>query len=390
MSLHPQTLALHGGHRADPHTGAVAPPIYFTTSYHYPSAEYACSLFALEVIGYTYTRTSNPSRDVLERRVAAIEGGKAALALASGAAAVGNALLSLAQSGDNIVLWRPTLNGGGRDLAIQLRRFGIEPRDAASVDDFVAATDARTRLWFAESLALPSLERFPIAAVARAGRTLGVPLVIDNSNLPMIVRPLEEGAAVAVYSAAAYLSGRSAAIGGVLVDGGNFAWDSTRFPTLHGPDPSYHGVVWTEVVRKWNASPLIARARGGILRDLGAAISPMAVFQILQGLVTLPLRMRAHARNAASAAELLASRPEVTGLTVEGGLVAFDIPDPQNFVAALSLFKRGADLGDLRSSVLGPSHADSRIVLSVGVEHADDILADLAAALHLHQQREAR
>jgi O-acetylhomoserine (thiol)-lyase len=126
------------------------------------------------------------------------------------------------------------------------------------------------------------------------------------------------------------------------------------------------------------------------LRDLGAAISPMAVFQILQGLVTLPLRMRAHARNAASAAELLASRPEVTGLTVEGGLVAFDIPDPQNFVAALSLFKRGADLGDLRSSVLGPSHADSRIVLSVGVEHADDILADLAAALHLHQQREAR
>jgi len=167
MSLHPQTLALHGGHRADPHTGAVAPPIYFTTSYHYPSAEYACSLFALEVVGYTYTRTSNPSRDVLERRLAAVEGGKAALAMASGAAAIGNALLSLAQAGDNIVFARQTLRGGGRDLAIQLRRFGIEVHDAASVDDFVSATDARTRLWFAESLAVPSLERFPIAAVAR-------------------------------------------------------------------------------------------------------------------------------------------------------------------------------------------------------------------------------
>jgi O-acetylhomoserine (thiol)-lyase len=386
MSFHPQTLALHGGHRADPHTGAVAPPVYFTTSYHYPSAEYACSLFALEVVGYTYTRTSNPSREVLERRVAAIEGGKAALALASGAAAVGNALLSLAQAGDNIVFWRHTLNGGARDLAIQLRRFGIELRDAASVDDFVSATDARTRLWFAESLDVPNLERFPISTVARAGRTLGVPLVIDNSTLPLIIRPLDEGAAVVIYSAVAYLSGHSASLGGVLVDGGNFAWNSARFPTLHAPDPSYHGVVWTEVVRKWNASPLIAKARGGILRDLGAAISPMAVFQILQGFETLPLRMRAHAGNAARVVELLASRPEVTGLTVEGGLVAFDIPDPQNFMTALSLFKRGAELGDLKSSVVGP--ADGRILLSVGVEHADDILADLAAALN-HQKRKA-
>jgi O-acetylhomoserine (thiol)-lyase len=380
MSLHPQTLALHGGHRADPHTGATAAPIYFTTSYHYPSAEYARSLFDLEVIGYTYTRTSNPSREVLERRLALIEDGKAALAMASGAAAVGNALLALTQAGDNIVCARKTLDGGGRELAIQLRHFGIEARAAGPVEDFAAATDARTRLWFAESLDIPSLERFPIAAAARAGRELGVPLVIDNSTLPFLVRPVAEGAAVVVASAAGWLTGHGGSIGGVLVDGGTFDWESERFPTLHAPDPSYHGVVWTQLVKKWNASPLIARARGGILRDLGGAISPMALFQILQGLETLPLRMRAHAGNAALVAELLASRPEVSGLKTEGGLVAFDLPDAQEFVAALALFRRGAELGDLRSSVA--YRADGRILLSVGVEHADDLLADLAAALN--------
>jgi O-acetylhomoserine (thiol)-lyase len=380
MSLHPQTLALHGGHRADPHTGATAAPIYFTTSYHYPSAEYARSLFDLEVIGYTYTRTSNPSREVLERRLALIEGGKAALAMASGAAALGNALLALTQTGDNVVFARKTLDGGGRELAIQLRRFGIEARAAGSVDAFAAATDARTRLWFAESLDIPSLERFPIAAVAGSGRELGVPLVIDNSNLPFLVRPVEEGAAIVVHATAGWLTGHGGAVGGVLVDGGTFDWESDRFPTLHAPDPSYHGVVWTHLVKKWNASPLIARARGGILRDLGAAISPMAVFQILQGLETLPLRMRAHAGNAALVAALLASRPEATSLKVEGGLVAFDLPDAQKFIGALALFRREAELGGLHSSVaVSP---DSRILLSVGVENADDLLADLAAALN--------
>jgi O-acetylhomoserine (thiol)-lyase len=380
MSLHPQTLALHGGHRADPLTGATAAPIYFTTSYHYPSAEYARSLFDLEVIGYTYTRTSNPSREVLERRLALIEGGKAALAMASGAAAVGDALLSLTQTGDNIVFARKTLDGGGRELAIHLRRFGIETRAAGSVEDFAAATDARTRLWFAESLDIPSLERFPIAAAARAGRELGVPLVIDNSALPFLVRPVLEGAAVVVTSAAGWLTGHGGSIGGILVDGGTFDWESERFPTLHAPDPSYHGVVWTQLVKKWNASPLIARARGGILRDLGAAISPMAVFQILQGLETLPLRMRAHAANAALVAALLASRPEVIGLKTEGGLVAFDLPDAQKFIGALALFRREAEPGELRSSAA--ISANGRILLSVGVEHADDLLADLAAALN--------
>jgi O-acetylhomoserine (thiol)-lyase len=300
--------------------------------------------------------------------------------MASGAAAVGDALLSLTQTGDNIVFARKTLEGGGRELAIQLRHFGIEARAAGPVEDFAAATDARTRLWFAESLDIPSLERFPIAAAARAGRELGVPLVIDNSALPFLVRPVAEGAAVVVASAAGWLTGHSGAIGGVLVDGGTFDWESDRFPTLHAPDPSYHGVVWTQLVKKWNASPLIARARGGILRDLGAAISPMAVFQILQGLETLPLRMRAHVENAALAAALLAARPEVTGLKTEGGLVAFGHPDAQKFIGALALFRRGEEIGTLRSSVA--VLADSRILLSVGLEHADDLLADLAAALN--------
>jgi O-acetylhomoserine (thiol)-lyase len=383
MSLHPQTLALHGGHRTDPHTGAVAPPIYFTTSYHYPSADYATRLFALEVIGYTYTRTSNPSREVLERRVAAHEGGKAALALASGAAAICDALLSLAQAGDNVIFARATAGDGGRELTVQLGRFGIEVREAASVEEFIAATDVRTRLWFAESLALPSLKRFPIAAVAAAGRTVGVPLVIDNSNLPSLVRPVEEGAAVVVYSSESWLTGRGGADGGLVVDAGTFSWESDRFPTLHAPDPSYHGAVWTEVVRKWNASPLIARARGGILRDLGAAISPMAVFQILQGLETLPLRMRAHAGNAARVADVLASRSELTGVGAVGGFVEFTLPAPQKFISALSLVRREGGLGGLRSSVV--DSANGRILLSVGVEHADDILGDLQTALNSSQ-----
>ncbi|SNB79519.1 O-acetylhomoserine (thiol)-lyase [Rhodoblastus acidophilus] len=379
MSLHPQTLALHGGHRADPVTGATAPPIYFTTSYHYPSADYARRLFGMEVIGYTYTRTSNPSREVLERRVAAMEGGKAALALASGAAAVADALLALAQTGDNVVFARATLRGAGRDLAIQLRRFGIEPREAETVADFAAATDARTRLWFAESVSAPGLQRFPIAAVAAAGRALGVPLAIDNSRLPALVRPVEEGAAIVIYAADSWLTGREGSLGGVLVDAGTFSWESHRFPTLYTPDPSYHGAIWTEVVKQWNASPLIARARGGVLRDFGAAISPMAVFQILQGLESLPLRMRAHAENAARVADWLTLRPEARDLRVAGGLVAFAWPAAEKFLAALTLFQRDGGLGGLRSAATATD--DGRILLSVGVEHPDDILADLQAAL---------
>lgn len=383
MSPHPQTQALHAGHRADPQTGAVAPPIYFTTSYHYPSTEFATRLFNLEVIGYTYTRTSNPSREVLERRVAAIEGGKASLALACGAAAVCDALLSLVQTGDNVVFARATVQGGGRDLVVQLRRFGIEVRDAVSPEDFVAATDARTRLWFAESLFVPSLELFPIAAVAAAGRALGVPLAIDNSHLPFLVRPVAEGAAIVVYAADSWLTG-GRADGGVLVDAGTFSWESERFPTLFTPDPSYHGAVWTEVVKQWNASPLTARARGGVLRDLGAAISPMAVFQILQSLESLPLRMRAHAENALRIAEVLASRPEVSGVAAAGGLVAFRLPQMEKFLDALSLISRDGGLGGLRSSVLGS--AEGRVLLSVGVEHVDDILDDLLAALNSNQK----
>lgn len=380
MTAHPETLALHAGFRADPATGAVAPPIHFTTSYQFRDAEHARRLFALEELGYTYTRTSSPSREVLERRVAALEGGKAALALASGAAATLNVLLSLVQAGDNVVVDAEVGRGRHAGLLVQLRRFAVEVRLAVP-DAFAAATDDRTRAWFAESLSVPSLRRFPVEQVAAQGRALGVPLIVDNTALPLTSRPLAEGAAVVVYSATEFLAGHGTSVGGLIVDGGNFEWDNGRLPVLSGPDPSYHGAVWTEVVKPWNASPLIARARGGLLRDFGGAISPMNVFQILQGIETLPLRVRAHADNAARVAGFLEGHKAVSNLAVGGGLVAFDQADAARFGRALDLFIHTAEYGDARSAVIVPAPAPNRVLLSIGLEHPDDIVADLERAL---------
>lgn len=381
MTYQPETLALHGGFRADPATAAVAPPIYFTSSYLFESSEYARRLFYLEEIGYTYTRTSSPSREVLERRVAALEGGKAALALASGAAASTNALLSLVQGGDNVVLAAEVAQGRNAALVTTLRRLNIEVRLADSPGRFTVLTDSRTRAWYAESLNVPSLRRFPIGEVAARGRALGVPLIVDNTALPLTCRPFDDGAAVVVYSATEFLGGHGTTNGGLIVDGGNFSWDNGRLPTLSEPNPSYHGTVWTEVVKKWNASPLIAHTRGGLLRDFGAAISPMNVFQLVQGVETLPLRVRTHNANAARVATFLEGHKAVANLSVGGALVAFDVADGARFTDALELFIHAAEYGDARSTVVAPAPAPNRVLLSVGLEHPDDIIADLEQAL---------
>lgn len=420
----PETLALHAGWRADSATGAVAVPIYQTTSYQFRDTEHAADLFALRELGNIYTRIGNPTTDVLEQRVAALEGGVAALALSSGQAASAIAIQNLARVGDNIVSSTDLYGGTWNLFANTLRDQGIEVRfvDPADPQAFARATDARTRAYYAETLPNPKLTVFPIAEVAAIGRALGIPLIVDNTAAPLLARPFDHGAAIVVYSSTKYLGGHGTSIGGLIVDGGNFDWEKfpERQPALNTPDPSYHGAVWTEAVKPLGPIAYIIKARTTLLRDLGAALSPFNAFQTLQGIETLALRIERHVQNASAVAAWLARRPEVarvihpsqqTGAAREradtylkggyGGLVGFELAAGKEagrrFIDALGLFYHVANIGDARSLAIHPAstthsqlsaeeqHAsgvsDSYVRLSIGIEHIDDILADLDQAL---------
>ena len=422
--LKPETLALHAGWRADPTTGSVAVPIYQTTSYQFNSAEHAADLFGLKEFGNIYTRIMNPTNDVLEKRVAALEGGVAALAVASGQAASAFAVQNLARVGDNIVSSTDLYGGTWNLFANTLKDQGIEVRfvDPSDPENFRRATDARTRAYYAETLPNPKLIAFPIAEVAAIGRSLGVPLIVDNTAAPLLTRPFDHGAAVIVYSSTKYLGGHGAAIGGLIVDGGNFPWGDfpDRQPALNTPDPSYHGAVWSEAVKPLGPIAYIIKARVTLLRDLGAAIAPFNAFLTLQGIETLPLRIERHSKNAEAVAAFLAKRPEVTkvihpslqtGVAREraqkylkggfGGLVGFELAAGREagrrFIDALQLFYHVANIGDARSLAIHPattthsqlSPADQLatgvtegyVRLSIGLEHIDDILVDLDRAL---------
>jgi O-acetylhomoserine (thiol)-lyase len=424
MSHKPETLALHAGWRADPATGSVAVPIYQTTSYQFHSAEHAANLFALKELGNIYTRIMNPTNDVLEKRVAALEGGVAALALASGQAASVFALQNLARAGDNVVSSTDLYGGTWNLFANTFKDQGIEVRfvDPEDPENFRKATDARTRAYYAETLPNPKLIAFPIAEVAAIGRPLGIPLIMDNTAAPLLTRPFDHGAAAIVYSTTKYLGGHGTSIGGLLVDSGTFPWDEhkARQPTLNTPDPSYHGAVWTEAVKPLGPIAYIIKARVTLLRDLGSAMSPFNAFLTLQGIETLPLRMERHCANATSVAAWLGKRPEVTKVIHpshqkgfarqraekylkggQGGLVGFEIKGGKDagrkFIDALKLLYHVANIGDARSlaihpattthSQLGPEEqlatgvSESYVRLSVGIEHIDDILADLDQAL---------
>lgn len=422
--LHPETLALHAGWRADPATGAVAPPIYQTTSYQFESAEHAADLFALRKLGNIYTRLGNPTTDILEQRLTALEGGAAALAVSSGQAASAFAIQNLARAGDNIVSSTDLYGGTWNLFANTLRDQGIEVRfvDPEDPQAFARATDERTRAYYAETLPNPKLSVFPIAEVAEIGRKLGIPLIVDNTAAPLLARPLEHGAAIVVYSTTKYIGGHGTSIGGVIIDGGNFDWTAhpERSPTLNTPDASYHGAVWAEAAKPLGPIAYILRARTVLLRDLGAALSPFNAFQILQGLETLPLRITRHAENAAAVAKALSAAPGVTrvihpsvqtGLQREradrylsggyGGLVGFELAGGREagrrFIDALKLFYHVANIGDARSLAIHPAStthsqlsaeeqaatgvSDGYVRLSIGLEHIDDILADLTQAL---------
>jgi O-acetylhomoserine (thiol)-lyase len=424
-SKNPETLALHAGYRADPATGAVAVPIYQSTSFQFRDTEHASNLFALKEFGNIYTRIGNPTTDVLEQRIAALEGGAAALALASGQAASAFAIQNIAQAGDNIVSATDLYGGTWNLFNNTLKTMGIETRfvDPADPEGFRRATDARTRAYYAETLPNPKLKVFPIKEVADIGRELGVPLIMDNTAAPVLCKPLQHGAAIVVYSTTKYIGGHGTSIGGLVVDGGNFDWakHAGRFPMLNQPDPSYHGAVWTEAVKPIGPVAYIIKMRVTLLRDLGAAMSPFNAFQFIQGLETLPLRIREHSRNAQAVADHLKKHPAVTKVIFPtmhaekeqkrraetylkggfGGLVGFELKGGREagrrFIDALGMFYHVANIGDARSLAIHPAStthsqlspeeqlatgvSEGYVRLSVGIEHIDDIIADLDQAL---------
>ncbi len=421
---HPETLALHAGWRADTATGAVAVPIYQTTSFQFRDAEHAANLFALKELGNIYTRIMNPTTAVLEERLAALEGGAAALAVASGQSASLMAVENLARAGDNIVSSTDLYGGTWNLFANTMKDHGIETRfvDPEDPEAFARATDDRTRAYYAETLPNPKLAVFPIGEVAAIGRRFGIPLIMDNTAAPLIARPFEHGAAVVMYSLTKYCGGHGNSIGGAIIDGGNFDWSAhaARQPALNTPDPSYHGAVWAEAAKPLGPIAYILKARVTMLRDIGAALSPFNSFLFLQGLETLPLRMPRHCENAMRVAEFLDKRPEVervifpglqTGRVREradkylrggyGSLVGFELKGGMNagqgFIDALQLIYHVANIGDARSLAIHPASTthsqlsdeekratgvtDGYVRLSIGLEHIDDILADLDRGL---------
>jgi O-acetylhomoserine (thiol)-lyase len=424
-STNPETLALHGGsYRADPTTGAVAVPIYQTSSFQFQDTGHAARLFGLQELGNIYTRIMNPTQDALETRIAAIEGGVAALAVASGQAATSFSVLNLTRPGDNIVSSTNLYGGTWNLFANTMKDLGVEVRfvDPADPEGFARATDARTRAHYAETLPNPKLEVFPIGEVAAIGRKLGVPLIMDNTAAPVICKPLQHGAAVVMHSTTKFIGGHGTSIGGIVVDGGNFDWEAhpERFPTLNQPDPSYHGAVWTQAVKPLGPIAYILRMRTCLLRDLGAATTPFNAFMAIQGLETMPLRMERHCANAVKVAAWLAARAGVTRVIhpslqtgeakrradayLKGGygaLLGFELAGGAEagakFINSLKMFYHVANIGDARSLAIHPAtttHSQlspeeqaatgvtqGYVRLSIGIEHIDDIIADLDQAI---------
>ncbi|MDG1007649.1 MAG: PLP-dependent transferase [Alphaproteobacteria bacterium] len=421
-----ETLLLHAGWRADETTGSVAVPIHQTTSYQFNDTEHAASLFALSELGNIYTRIMNPTNDVLEQRITALEGGAASLAVASGQTASTMAIQNIARAGDNIVSSTNLYGGTWNLFANTMKDMGIEVRfvDPSDPQNFAKAVDDKTRAFYAETLPNPKLEVFPIKEVADIGRPLGIPLIMDNTAAPILCRPFDHGAAVIVYSATKYIGGHGTSVGGLIVDSGNFDWEAAgidRQPMLNSPDPSYHGAVWTEAVKPLGPIAYILKARTTLLRDLGGAMSPMNAFQFLQGMETLALRMRAHCENATAIAAWLSKQKGVTkvihpslmegesrkradavmtggygalmGFELEGGVEA-----GKKFINNLELLYHVANIGDARSLAIHPAstthsqlsaedQAASGVTpgyvrLSIGIEHVDDIIADIEQALN--------
>lgn len=417
-----ETLAIHAGYSPDPTTKSVAVPIYQTTSYAFDSTQHGADLFDLKVAGNIYTRITNPTNAVLEERVAALEGGVGALAVASGMAAITYAIQTLAEVGDNIVSTAKLYGGTYNLFAHTLPRQGIEVRFAAHNDiaAMEALIDENTKAVFCESIGNPAGNIVDLQALADAAHRHGVPLIVDNTvATPVLCRPFEHGADIVVHALTKYIGGHGNSLGGMVVDSGKFPWakHKDRFPLLNTPDPSYHGVVYTEA---FGPAAFIGRCRVVPLRNMGAALSPFNTFLILQGLETLSLRMERHCENAQKVAEYLQQHPQVAWVKFAGlkdnpehelaqrymggkpaAILSFGIKGGQEagarFIDALKLVLRLVNIGDAKSLACHPASTTHRqlddeelekagvprdlVRLSIGIEHIDDILADLKQAL---------
>jgi O-acetylhomoserine (thiol)-lyase len=417
-----ETLAVHGGYTPDPTTKAVAVPIYQTVAYAFDNTQHGADLFDLKVAGNIYTRIMNPTQDVLEKRVAAMEGGIAALALSSGQAAVTYAIQTISEAGDNIVA-SATLYGGTYNLfAHTLPQYGIEVRFADYRDpaSFAKLIDGRTKAIYCESIGNPLGNITDFAALADIAHAHGVPLIVDNTvPSPYLVRPIEHGADIVVQSLTKYMGGHGTTLGGAIIDSGKFPWaeHKARFKRLNEPDVSYHGVVYTEAL---GPAAYIGRARVVPLRNMGAAISPFNAFMLIQGIETLPLRMDRICDNALAVAQYLQNHPKVTWVRYAGlagdpnhalaqkymggrasGLLTFGVAGGREagtrFQDALQLFTRLVNIGDAKSLACHPASTTHRqlspeelakagvtedtVRLSIGIEHIDDLKADLEQAL---------
>lgn len=417
-----ETLAIHHGYQSDPTTHSVAVPIYQTVAFEFDNAQHGADLFNLAVPGNIYTRIMNPTNDVLEQRMAALEGGVGALVVSSGSAAINYAILTLAEAGDNIVS-TPQLYGGTYTLfAHMLPKMGIEVRFAKddSPESIAELIDDNTKAVFCESIGNPAGNVVDLTGISAAAHAKGVPVIVDNTvATPVLCKPFSFGADIVVHSLTKYVGGHGTTLGGAIVDSGKFPWaeHAQRFPVLNQPEPAYHGVVYTEA---FGAAAFIGRARTVPLRNTGAALSPMSAFQLMQGLETLSLRMERHTENTFKVAEFLNIHPNVEWVSYAGleeskyfalaqkymqgkpsGILSFGLKGGfeagEKFYDALQLFKRLVNIGDAKSLACHPASTTHRQMspseqkeagvspemmrLSIGIEHIDDILADLAQAL---------
>ena len=426
-SKHPETLALHeGSYRKDSATNSVAVPIYQTTSYEFDSVEHAGNLFSLKDLGNIYSRIMNPTNAVLEERLAAIEGGAVALALSSGQAASAFSIQNVAQAGDNIVCSTDIYGGTWNLFNNTLRAQGIDVRfaDPSDPENFKKLTDDKTRAYYAETLPNPKLTVFPIEEVANIGRSLGLPLIVDNTAAPLSCRPFDYGAAVIVHSLTKWIGGHGTSVGGAIIDGANFDWTKfpERQPNFNQPDPSYWGWVLGKVVPEVLGANIAyaVRARFVLLRDLGSAISPNNAFNIIQGLETLPLRIKQHNANALEVANFLKGHDQVSKVVFPkfakgqakenadkylngnyGSMIGIEVKNGveggKAFIDALQLHYHVANIGDSRSLAIHPASTTHSqlsaeeqlkagvtpgyVRLCVGIEHVEDIIEDLKIGL---------
>jgi O-acetylhomoserine (thiol)-lyase len=416
------TLAIHHGYQTDPTTKSVATPIYQTVAYEFDSAQHGADLFNLEVPGNIYTRIMNPTNDVLEQRMAALEGGIAGLAVSAGSAAIHYAIISIAQSGDNIIS-TPQLYGGTYTLfAHMLPSLGIEVRFAKDdkPESLAELIDEKTKAVYCESIGNPAGNIVDLEGISTLAHAQGVPVIVDNTvATPVLCKPIEFGADIVVHSLTKYAGGHGTSLGGMVIDSGKFPWaeHKERFPTLNKPEPSYHGVVYTEA---FGDAAFIGRVRTVPLRNTGSALSPMNAFMLLQGIETLPLRMERHCENALKVAKFLQNHEKVSWVSYAGledspyydlaqkymkgqpsAILSFGLKDGYDagvtFYDALGMIKRLVNIGDAKSLACHPASTTHRqlegkeliqagvtpemIRLSIGIEHIDDIIADLDQAL---------